>query len=857
MTNSNKYRLLKISLMITAVAALVACGGANNSQSVDLSESYTPKPSSTEFPLYSAEGLSNGLTKLELTPEQQASATAAFQAFEQKSQTVANVSGFIVKYKNGDTEVLESSSMSSVTAASSKAKTSRLSSSTGSNITAATVVSSLGNVTSKHGVDLTFKSENFAGAAVLNSNKVLTLSKAKEIAEEMKLADSQIESVEPNILMTSTALPTATETTGLWGVKTSSTYGVNAEQAWGVVDGNNVVVAVVDTGYRPHADLAGRFVMNGTSVAGYDFIGDTGVAGDGNGRDSNAIDPGDSCGGGYSSWHGTHVAGTIAAASNGSGIAGVAYGAKILPIRVLGKCGGYLSDVADGIVWAAGGSVAGVPTNPNPAKVINLSLGGSSSTCNPTMQNAIDTARTLGAVVVVAAGNSATDAQYATPANCAAAITVGATDVNGLLAYFSNYGAMVDISAPGVSIKSTINSGGALPGTDNAYANYSGTSMATPHVAGVLALMFSKDPSLTVSLAESKLVLNTRPFSPYFNILKKGGAGIADGFKAVTALTGTSPEPEPTPSPTPPSPKKGVAKPRDFNGDSIGDALWRNLNTGLTKLSLLSATSMSSQNLTLSLLNGNSYVLQASGDFDGDGKKDLILRHTVNGRAVIALMNGANVVSQGSISTVPVNYKAVAAGDFNQDGSEDILWRNTAGLMFISYMDGVKEISRSGTLNISATIKLQGVADYDGDGLDDLLLRAPSGMISALIMSTSGGYWLPLATASSNYQVVGVGDYTGDNVNDILFKNIHTNLVTLFANPTKTSYQLLTSTNGVPAAQVIQKSGDFDGDGKADLLLRNSNTGIVRKANLEIFSGYLTLKLSAPLGTVPLNFAAQ
>jgi D-serine dehydratase len=124
-------------------------------------------------------------------------------------------------------------------------------------------------------------------------------------------------------------------------------------------------------------------------------------------------------------------------------------------------------------------------------------------------------------------------------------------------------------------------------------------------------------------------------------------------------------------------------------------------------------------------------------------------------------------------------------------------------------------------------------------------------------MSTSGGYWLPLATASSNYQVVGVGDYTGDNVNDILFKNIHTNLVTLFANPTKTSYQLLTSTNGVPAAQVIQKSGDFDGDGKADLLLRNSNTGIVRKANLEIFSGYLTLKLSAPLGTVPLNFAAQ
>lgn len=861
MFNNKKNRLLQTSLALILLAVLTACGGSNNSTKIDSSQAYTPEANNKDFPLYSAQGLSDGVSQLALTPEQIIASKLAFQAFEQKSQTVANVNGFIVKYKTatsslstaGSTDTLSTLAGSSVASA---IATSALGT---SKLSATAVLNNLAPVTNKHGINLAFKSQNFTGAAVLNTNQNITLSKANAIIEEMKSADSQIEYAEPNIAMSSTALPTSTELASLWGLKTDSAYGVNAQQAWNSVDGTNVVVAVVDTGYRPHIDLSGQFVMNGSAVAGYDFIGDTSVSGDGNGRDNNAIDPGDSCNGSPSSWHGTHVAGTIAAASNGTGVAGVAYGAKILPVRVLGTCGGYLSDVADGIVWAAGGSVSGVPTNPNPAKVINLSLGGSSSTCGSTMKNAIDTARALGAVVVVAAGNSATNAQYATPANCAAAVTVAATDSNGLLASFSNYGALVDIAAPGVSIKSTINAGYTTPGADTAYANYSGTSMATPHVAGVLALMFAKDASLTPSIAESKLVLNTRIFSPSFNTAKTAGSGIADAYKVIAALTSTpAPTPDPTEPPPPePSPTTGVAKARDFNGDAISDAIWRNLKTGLTRLTLVSTSGITSSDLSLSLLNGKTYALQASGDFNGDGKKDLILRHTGNGRAVIALMNGSSVISQGTISTVPKTYVAVAAGDFNKDGYEDILWRNSAGVMFISYMSGSSEIARSGKLNISAAIKLEGVADYDGDGIDDLLLRAPNGYIYTLLMTTEGAYWVAIAIAPNNYQIVGIGDYTGDSQNDVLFRNTKTTLLTLLTSPSTVSSQLMTSTGGLASNQVIQKSGDFDGDGKADLLLRHSTKGTLIKASLEPSDGNISLSYSGVLGTVPVSFAAQ
>jgi len=198
------------------------------------------------------------------------------------------------------------------------------------------------------------------------------------------------------------------------------------------------------------------------------------------------------------------VAGTIAANTNNSvGVSGVTWQTRILPVRVLGKCGyNNVSDVADGIRWAAGLSVSGVPANPNPAKIINLSLGGQYN-CTASEQYAITTTINAGATVIVAAGNDNINANNQSPANCLGVLVVAATDESGDRSIWnlsqngaSNFGSIVDIAAPGTNILSTLNAGSTSP-TSNNYVSYNGTSMATPHVVGVAALLLSLRPGLT------------------------------------------------------------------------------------------------------------------------------------------------------------------------------------------------------------------------------------------------------------------------------------------------------------------------------------------------------------------------
>ena len=200
-------------------------------------------------------------------------------------------------------------------------------------------------------------------------------------------------SVEEDVMMQHMASPNDPRYTDQWHYY-EAIGDINAEQVWNTHTGAGTVVAVIDTGYVYHSDLDANI------IPGYDFISDVSVANDGDGRDADASDPGDwtgffECGASFgrnSSWHGTHVAGTVAAQSNNnSGVAGVAYNAKVMPVRVLGKCGGLLSDITDAIVWASGGSVPGVPNTTTPADVINMSLGGSGA-CDATYQAAIDTA---------------------------------------------------------------------------------------------------------------------------------------------------------------------------------------------------------------------------------------------------------------------------------------------------------------------------------------------------------------------------------------------------------------------------------------------------------------------------------
>ncbi|MDE2402611.1 MAG: S8 family peptidase [Burkholderiales bacterium] len=389
----------------------------------------------------------------------------------------------------------------------------------------------------RQGVQVSHLRRSALGSDILKLNRRLPLDQVRILAKDLKAGDSNVEYAEPDRILHPMMTPSDALYAQQWDFF-DATAGVNLPTAWNKSTGRGVVVAVLDTGVRPHADLAANL------LPGYDFIVDTMVSNDGNGRDADASDPGDATTAGLcfsgslasnSSWHGTHVSGTIAAVTNnGSGVAGVAYEAKVLPVRVLGRCGGYTSDIADGIVWASGGTVTNVPANPTPARVINLSLSGSGA-CDTTSQNAINYARSRGTVVVVAAGNGNADASQSSPASCAGAITVAATGKGGGKASYSNFGAVVSIAAPGGDgsdgILSTLNAGTTSPGADS-YASYLGTSMATSHVSGVVALMLSMNPALTPDEVLTRLQSSARAFPA---TCSECGAGIVDATAAVDA----------------------------------------------------------------------------------------------------------------------------------------------------------------------------------------------------------------------------------------------------------------------------------------------------------------------------------
>ncbi|MCZ0982120.1 S8 family serine peptidase [Streptomyces diastatochromogenes] len=409
------------------------------------------------------------------------------------------------------------------------------------------------------GEKLSFERRLAGGAALVNLGGKATKQDVTEVMAAFR-ADPSVASVEPDIRAYAMAVtPDDTDYAKQWDLF-EPTGGMNVPAAWDKTTGSGVTVAVIDTGYAAHSDLATNI------VSGYDFISTAADARDGNGRDADPKDEGDwnatagECGTGStasnSSWHGTHVAGTIAAVTNNTkGIAGIAYNAKIQPVRVLGKCGGSSSDIADAITWASGGTVPGIPANPTPAKVINMSLGGASATCPSVYQTAINGAVARGTTVVVAAGNSNANASGFTPANCTGVITVASTNRAGSRAYYSNYGTIVDVAAPGGetrnatdtpgtvttpenAIYSTLNSGLTTQSTET-YKPYQGTSMAAPHIAGLAALLKSAKSTLTPADIESAIKNNARPLPG--TCTGGCGTGIADAAKTVDAVLNTTP----------------------------------------------------------------------------------------------------------------------------------------------------------------------------------------------------------------------------------------------------------------------------------------------------------------------------
>lgn len=355
--------------------------------------------------------------------------------------------------------------------------------------------------------------------------------------------------VEPNVLLRRMQTTQGTSPNDLlypqqWALQTPQDGGLaalNLPPAWNLSTGQvGTTVAVLDSGILPHPDLAGRV------LPGYDFVSEVEFAGDGSGRDTDPTDPGDwvtrtgndpavqqlvnanLCGNFSgsaplepSSWHGTFIAAQIAAAThNASGIAGVTWAGSVLPVRISGKCGAFLSDLLDGMRWAAGLAVAGAPANPNPARVINLSFGGDASCArNPAYQSAIDEVTARGALVVVAAGN--TGSQLTRPADCQRVLAVGAVRRDGLKTSYSSFGPTLSLMAPGGSteadetnlILSASNSGEttAVP-NDPFFNRQQGTSFAAPWASGVAALMLSLNSALSPAQLIERMRAGSRPW---------------------------------------------------------------------------------------------------------------------------------------------------------------------------------------------------------------------------------------------------------------------------------------------------------------------------------------------------------
>ena len=333
--------------------------------------------------------------------------------------------------------------------------------------------------------------------------------------------------------------------------------GANFVGAWATTRGANVVVGVIDSGGVASPDLEGQ------TVPGYDFVSansttDFSTAGDGDGRDSDPTDPGNFCAGSgttptiYSNWHGLKVASLIVSlADNTYGIAGAAPLAKVMHLRATGRCGGFLTDVADALKWSVGVHIDGIPDNSAPVQVVNLSISSAPGTvCQPYMQAAVDAAIRRNVPVVVAAGNEGVN-DVGAPANCVGVVAVGGHTRSGDLDVSSNYSPLVTLTAPsGGRCKSqgadclsgdiiaAGNTGLTTALRPTEVATFFGTSAAAPHVSAAIALIRSLDLTLTPTQITAILKATAKPHAAdSYCAANFGscGAGMLDASAAVTA----------------------------------------------------------------------------------------------------------------------------------------------------------------------------------------------------------------------------------------------------------------------------------------------------------------------------------
>lgn len=568
---------------------------------------------------------------------------------------------------------------------------------------------------------------------------------------------------------------------GQWWLRPFDSTLVSATRttvAWDTSRGSGVVVAVLDTGVRSeHPDLSGRF------LPGYNMISpDSGgcITGNGSCRNADATDPGDwvsqsdinnhpdlfdsSCLG-DSSWHGTQVSGIVGASTNNAlGVAGMAGDAQILPVRVLGKCGGYDSDIIDGMRWAAGLSVSGVPVNPNPAQVINLSLGGTGS-CDAAYQRAVNEITARGVAVVVAAGNEG-DA-VGTPANCSGVIAVGGLRHVGTKVGYSNLGPQVAISAPAGNcvnesgaclypIVTTANDGASTPGSSiyTDALNFSvGTSFSAPIVAGTAALMKAANGSLSGARIRTLLRATARPFpttggdagsptcrapdgnaqdSECYCTTSTCGAGMLNSAAAVAAALS---DVAVVLSASPSAPVAGARVTLSSSGSSVGSGrsiasyAWR-ITQGASLASFVSATNAASATLDTSGAGEVTVELTITDDQGHSGSAS-------QGLSVASAKLQAAITATPTAPTVGQSVSLSAAGSTLDSGRSIAAyrWEMVDGGTLAAFSGSTTAATATLTTSAAGTLTLR-LTITDDQGLSSQVEQA---LVIAAPAEASGG----------------------------------------------------------------------------------------------------------------------
>ncbi|MEW5823162.1 MAG: S8 family serine peptidase [Pseudomonadota bacterium] len=563
--------------------------------------------------------------------------------------------------------------------------------------------------------------------------------------------------------------------------------------------GSGQTVAILDTGVeKTHDFMDGKVVSEACYSSNYAPDSATSLC-PGGVTESTASGSGVNCTGISGCDHGTHVAGI--AAGRSSTMTGVAKNASIIAVQVFSRfdnttyCGGastcvltYNSDQIRGLE-----RVYALRSTYNIAAV-NMSLGGGKYTSycdSDSRKTIIDQLAAAGIATVIASGNSSYTDAVGAPGCISTAVTVGSTTKDDVVASYSNSASMVDLLAPGSSIYSSI--------TGNAYGYKSGTSMATPHVAGAFAVLKSASPSATVSQAQSAL--------------QSTGVNITDGRNSITkpriqvdaAVNQIIPG--------------SAATPADFNGDSKSDLLlYTQSNGGGTVMRLMNGATVSSSNW-LGYAGTNRTMYPA--DFSGDGKSDIAIYNFTDGGLVMWMMNGATRTSAHWLGYAGTA-REVFAADFNGDKKSDLLFYDpTTGGLVMWIMNGATRTSAH-WLGYYANSQLT-TGDFNGDGKADILFRNASdgGMVMRMMngATISSAHWLGYRANTAVF----AGDFNADGKDDLLLQNTaDRGLVLWMMNGASISSAHWL---GYAPQPVRFANRDFNGDGKADILMRNTSDG--------------------------------